>query len=622
MLVALGACAKSKVDMPGQCLPVPSTMRFGLTASPSGDALYWFEPVTLRDFDAERRGYTNLVRFDLHTRQLATVADHAVKPALFTRDGIVVQRDIGEMRSLVLVEHDGALQSLLPDHLRPLDVEPVDDHTVAVLASGEARRAVYTLDLDQPRPKYIIDADILISVGGTTVFTGKDDDGVSIDLVSGKRRTFSLPPTLTPEGSDLWYVEDDKIHVRSMITDDDRSLFVQKRDWKLVLERGAVLARVSQRKGDSQAILLRDGGSTTLSDVRGGVSVLEATIIGERTWALIGHNSSNYDGDIGDTQAEADVCVIAPSGSTSFVTRSVPERYLDRSEALFASLKVLHPRALLQVMDGYGEPTTVLIEVPERGGADFEAMRRRARFFHERVTAILGDREVRTDLQYSDRRIAHVRWRRNRLETRATAGMGFALEADYASYPIELRQRALSKADKRITCAGTLVNLRPLPLLDVKIRCIAGDRTRVIEIGTLAPGAAQPFSQSYEVNDDDEPNLEISIQNDAVEYLDQLDEERDHKAFELGAAVYEATGLAIDEQDLSDDPLVTLTAPEDFAKKPEDVRFTAVANAYQRLQALRALYGYEDGAKMGLHIEVRRSTIAYDYDGEKLTLHD
>jgi hypothetical protein len=619
-LLVLG-CSK-RTDVPGQCLPLPGATRSRLTADPAGDALYWFEPVRALDFDAALRTYDQLVRFDLRTRELTRLVDHVRSPIVFTRDGIVVRRDIGDDLSLALLDHSGQVRSLLPDFMAPDDAEPIDDHTIAVLARGDAPRAVYVLDLDHPKPKFLIEADVLLSTSGTKVFTLKDDDGISVDLVTGEQRKFSVTPKLHPQGSDLWYVSDRKLHVRSMTTGADRAIVAPANAWKLVHERGQVLARTSQKDGNSQSLLLRDGAATTLAAVGGGVTVLEATMLGERAWALIGHNTGNYSGDIGDTNAEADVCVIAKSGVTPFSTRSIPERYLPREAAMFASLARLHPEATMQILDGDDDPTTVVIHVPERGGMDDEAMRRRARFFHDRVTSILGDREIRTDVEFADRRIARARWRRERLAVRTSAGMGPGMLVDLASYPLELQHRAIAKDGARITCAGTLVNVRPLPLVDVTVRCIDGDRKRVIAIGTLAPGGTAKFAESYEVEDGAEPNLEVFAHDHPIEYLDRVEEDRDRKVFELGVAVYDATQLAIDTQSGDDELLVELSAPADFSDKPEATRLAAVADAYQRLQALRSLYGYDDEMKLTLHVDVKRSTIAYDYDGEKLTLHD
>jgi hypothetical protein len=621
VLLALG-CSNKRTDVPGQCLPLPSTNRSELTADPEGNALYWFEPVRAWDFDAEMSGYSNLVRFDLRTRELTRVADHVRAPIIFTRLGIVVPRDVGEFRSLYLVERTGNLQQLLPDYLRPDDAERIDDHTIAVLARGDTRHAVYVLDLDRPRPTFLIEADTLLSVSGTVVFTQKDADGVSVDLATGVRRKFSVPNKVTPQGSDLWYVADQKIHVRSMTTDADRAPPVPARPWKLVHEYGQVLARTSPKDGDVYALLLRNGAAEKLADIRGKVTVMEALVADERTWALIGHNSSNYDGDVALTNAETDVCVLPETGSVTFQTRSVPQRFLDREAAIFAALETLRPKATLQIMDSYNEPTTAVIDVPEPGGNDMEAMRQRARFFHERVTSILGDREIRTDVQFSDGRIAHMRWRRERLGLRATAGMGPGVLADLASYPLELQQRAIAKDAGHITCSGTLVNLRPLPLVDVQVRCIRGDRKRVIAIGTLPPGGSARFSESYAASEDDNPQLQISAHDDPIDYLDRVDEDRDRKVFELGVAIYDATHLAIDSRTTEDGFYVELKGSAEFADQPEAKRLAAVEDAYQRLQALRPLYSVDDATKLSIHIELRRSSIMYDYDGEKLTVDD
>src|SRR5207244_1239380 len=75
--------------------------------------------------------------------------------------------------------------------------------------------------------------------------------------------------------------------------------------------------------------------ATPLASLRGNTTVIGAVRVGDRTWALVGHNVANYAGDFGELSTEADVCALPDSGEVSFATRNVPARYADKQQALF-----------------------------------------------------------------------------------------------------------------------------------------------------------------------------------------------------------------------------------------------------------------------------------------------
>lgn len=166
LLVACAACSKPVTDKPGTCLPLPPATRSALAADPDGDALYWHETVTIRSFDAERATFQRLVRFDLRTRRSERLLDYVAPMMLFMRGKLVMLRP-GNRWRIVMLEDDGAVQALTPDYLGVIDVEPLDEHTLVFLATGDGAKAVYTLDLDNPRPEYLADAGVLLSTSGS-----------------------------------------------------------------------------------------------------------------------------------------------------------------------------------------------------------------------------------------------------------------------------------------------------------------------------------------------------------------------------------------------------------------------------------------------------------------------
>lgn len=292
-------------------------MRSTLRSDPAGNALYWFERIRSYDYDGELTGYQRLVRYDLRSKRAERMFDDARGPLALTRDGMLVGRD-ARNDWVALVADDGAIQDLTYGDLDVIDFELVDDHTIALLAEGEGEPAVYVLDLDRPRPQHLIDADILLSTSGGSVYVVVDDKGVVIDAKTREQQPFAWSPGAKPNQDGLVYVEGQSVAVRSMRTGEARTLVKEAAPWKVVHQTGSVLARTPPAGGVSRAAVFANGDVRHLPSVRGGASILSTTNVGDQVWALIGHNTSNYVGDLANTPAESEVCLLPASGDVTF----------------------------------------------------------------------------------------------------------------------------------------------------------------------------------------------------------------------------------------------------------------------------------------------------------------
>jgi hypothetical protein len=617
------ACAKSHSEAPGDCLALPGAVRTNLAADPDGGGLYWFETVRLYNYESQLKSYSNLVHYDLRTRQLDVIEDHVLPPLRFVQHQILVRREGAESSWLALRDRSGRIQSLVPDYLGVVDVEPIDANTIAVLADGDGPRAVYTIDLASPRPRYLIDADVLLSASGGRVYVYAGDHGVVIDPKTGKTESFTWTRGGFPEGANVWYVADSKLRTHPMGPGKDVTAIDTDRPWTLVHQVGAVLARTPPRKDRSYAFLLASGSATRLPTVYGGASILGVTRLGDQSWALIGHNTTNYDADLADTTAETDVCLLPSSGDIRFATRRLPKRWLDKGTAIDTAFEASGLKdANYQVMDDVGNPPTLSFNLSENGGSDFDTMRARARDLHRRVTSVLDEREAKTEVNFADRRIALFRWRRYRLRGYATAGMGNVLATDPADFEIEARDLVDVKEGEQITCSGKLVNLQDKSLHDLELRCISGDRQTHILVPEIGPRETYAFSQTYEATQDDRPLFEIVRNGDPVEYRDATFEGRIAKVLAIAFQVYDETHLGLWDAKTDGAFAITLVAPKGFDDQTETDRVDTATKAYRRFEALRELYGIYKTIPLTLHIEVDHSKAKYDFDGSRLTPSD
>ncbi len=534
-------------------------------------------------------------------------------------DKLVVLRTIGATW-LALVDRGHHVQNLLPGYLAAIDVEPIDDHTLAVLASGDGPRAVYTIDLAEPRPHHLIDADVLLSSSGGRVFVmTKDHTGVSVELATGKRETFELPADAKhPQGEDSWYVDDSRVRVRPMRLGKDHVVVRQPSEWMLINQNGSVLARSRPDKRQSTGFLLSSGVARPLATVHGGGAYAAITTLAGKLWAIIDHNTANFDGDLANTDAEGDVCMVPPAGDVTFPSRSVPLQFADKQKALFDAAEKASPGATVQILEMKGSQRMVYLELKETAGSDLELMRTRARALQHSVTSILGDREIKTVVMFADRRSAIMRWRRDRLGDHAVAGMGDVLLSDLADSDLEVNDLDNEHVGTQIKCSGTLTNARDRALRDIEIRCIGGDRKRVIAIPELGPHASQAFTQTFDVDEDDATFFEVVSGHRPLLVQDAQEEARLQKIFELATAVYRDTQLELVSRKVTEyAATLTLRAAKGFDKLPADERMRAVTTAYAEYKALRGLYDLGPLAPFKLHID--GGDRYYDFDGDKLT---
>lgn len=624
-LALTAACKKPPpADAPGTCLPLPPAVRNQLVVDPDGEVLYWLEEVRVVDFYAELQAYDRLMRFDFRTRRAEVVLDHAAAPIQFIA-GKPLLLESGDHYRLVLIERDGQVQELTPDYFDVLDFEIINDHTIAVLAEGDGLRAVYSLDLNQPRPEHLLDADVLLSTYDGRIYMRIDDAGVILDPKTGKRDTFPLRKHGVPSGDTAFFVDTNAVKAESMSTGRSRGAIATPGEWKLVHQPGSILVRMPVRNNRSRAWLLRGEAAKPLADVVGGTSILAAAIRGSQTWAVIGHNTGNFIGDLAKTHAEADICLLPDSGDVSFATRSVPARYADKADRLFEALPGDAETATVQILDGPGTPTSVNIVLKkEAGGLDLDAMRARVRGLQRSVTTVLRDPEVRTEIEFADKRTAVERWRRDRLRTRVSVGMGDAIISDPTDFDVEVRELDNKPAKDQITCAGTLVNLTARKLDHVTVRCTA-NRKLVIELGDLEPNATKQFAQTFPAEHNGGALFEVFHGAKELEVRDATVEERTEKVFALATDVYADTQLALKQHTTKPEDKevsVELEAELEFDLRSWDAREQAAAAAYHRYQALRDIYHLDANSELTLHIEVKLTDISYDFDGKKLTRSD
>lgn len=608
-------------DKPGECLSLPGAVRHTLVADPRARALYWMEPVRGLDFDADQRSYLNLVRYDLRARHREVILDHVLPPLHVVNDNLLVRRSTGMATWLARIAPDGTVQALTPDELDVIDVEVIDPNTLAVLADGDGARAVYTIELDRPRPHHLIDADILLSTAFGRVFVVSDETGIGIDWRTGQRQPTFWTKGGSPQGSDLWYVADAGVKAHGMSSRDDRTVVPTRASWDLRHQAGSVLARTPPKDGRSRAVLLSGGAATELPTVVGGASILGTARLGQQIWALVGHNTANYERDLGLTDAEADVCLLPKAAAVSFPTRTIPRRFVGVEDRLRLARAREAADATLQVLDGDGGPTTVYIDLKkESGGADFAKMRARTRELHERVTSILGELEARTLVTFADGRTGVHRWRRDRLRYRTSIGIGDALLSDPRDFDVELRDSNNVKTGDQILCAGTLVNLLDRRLENLEIRCIAGDRTQIIAVSALEPAASHAFSQTFSADEHASPSLQVFAGREPLVVRTMAYEAQAEKVYEIAARVVTETRLVLDEHEVGDELSVNLNAPRDFPQRTDAERLLAATKAFQQLEALRSVYELRPDTPLVLHLQVDLSELVYDFDGQRLEL--
>jgi hypothetical protein len=600
------------------CLPLAPAVRYRLAAAPDGSSLYWFERLRNYDYDSDLDSSLRLMRYDVRSRETKEVFENATPPIRFIGGQLLALRVRDSEARLVLVGNDGHLQELTDTTLDVYDVELVDSHTIAFLASGVGATAVYTLDLSELRHYPLVDADTLLGTSAGTVFVRQGDDVVAVNTKTKAVTRSAYVMRSVGLGDHLFYVENGTVIAQDITSGSPKPTITTERAWKLAHQGDTILARTAVDDSKSFASVVTGERVVPLPTVTGGASIVATAQIGAKTWALVAHNTANYIGDVGDTDAEADVCLLPSTTEVSYPTRIVPARYVERSEQLFEALRAIAPKAVLQLSDHNRDPVTVFVELRgETGGGDFAAMRKRTREVYDSVTRLLNDREIRTEIVFDDERHGYYRWRRDRLRYRTTVGMGDAVVSDPADFDFEVSGLDNKVQDeKTITCSGTLRNLGKAIEGGFDIQC-SGNRKHLIHVDQLGANEAKKFAQTFEMSPDGErPFLRVLVEGKPSEVRNADEEDLAGRVFDVAVDAYAASKLFLERHHVSEGELyITLHAAPEFLVQAPDQQERAVRAAYEKYLALRALYELDPKAPVSMHVDVERTDSTFDFDG-------
>jgi hypothetical protein len=597
------------------CLELPNAQRFGLQADPNGNGLYWFERVMARDYDGIDIGFDRLIRYDLTTRRPTVLVERALAPLHFTKTGDPIVVVKYQNRTLATIR-DGRLQSLTPDWFDVSDAEPIDRTNLAVLAGADNKTSVFLLDLDRPRPVHLIDADVVLSAMPRTVFVRNADKAYAVDIATGTAEDRVVPSKAMPDEELIYFVEDRSVMMRSMRTTDGKKLVDDRRDWMLIHQTGSVLARAGAFK-EQYAYLLAGGTATPLPKLTGGTSIVGTTKLGDAMWSLIGHNTANYDGDLHTVAHESDVCILDTKVDQLHIdSRTIPSRFAAKSEAFWRIVQN-YPTAKWQLLDFPGYAPAVSATFDEDAGNDLDKLRARTREIHKTVTSMFGDEELVTELAFQDGRESSYRWRRERLRGRSLVGIGDVKLDDASELDVDLADLVLEKRDDdtRIKCQGKLTNLRSVTLVDLQVRCVAGDLERVIPIAKLEPKQTFAFDNTFPAKENDVLLVEVFRGRDILILRNKTVEDRDAALYDFFIKLHADTNLALREHDKTNRFYVQLQMP--WKARIGDVDLATVKTAFDRIDAARALF--EIGADAELELEVFVDRKRYGWDGEQLT---
>lgn len=612
------ACGRPHKEPENGCLELSPARRDSLTVAPDGQSLYWLERTRNYDFDADLHATWQLVQHDLRTRRTERILDNVTAPIRFIGGQLLAVQKSASWR-IVLRGSDGHTQELTPTYLDVLDVEILDAHTIVFLADGDGARAVYVLDVANQRPYHLVDADVLLSASAGRVFARLGDEVLVVDV---KTRTTTKVPFIKrsqPQAERLIYVEDENVMVHDMVTHASRPLITTRRSWKVVYIGDTTLVRTAPKANHSYAYLIVGDTVQPLPTVLGGASILDATNVGKQTWALIGHNTANFIGDLADTAAEVDVCRLPSAGVVTYPTRQVPARFTDKAEQLFRAIEAASPGATLGISDDHDQPVTLFLELKKEFGArDVDSMRKRVRTLHGDITRIFHDREVRTEVMFADRRTASVRWKRDRLRARTQVGMGDAMILDPEDFDFEVSNLVNEKHEGKITCSGTLRNLTHRALSGVDVKC-SGNRKHLIHFDKLDDNEARPFSQTFDVSEDDEAAyVEVLVDSKLHEAFDADYQTRAMAIFTLATDAYAATGLSLLSHDVGDEKItVALRGAPELLARDAAQQETAVTSAYAKYLELRRIYGVDEKRLISVHVSFELSETTFNYDGDR-----
>lgn len=626
LLIALAGCGNkkksSRYDEPSTCLAVPPALRYHLQAAPDAISVYWLEAVRQYDYNNIFRSFDNLVRYDLRDRRAEVMLDHVERPLVIREGDVYTRRKRGEVRELVRVNRRKEVQVLTPDYLDVIDMSEADANTLVFLADGDGNRAVYRFSLDQPRYHYLGDATELYGVNGDRVYVSAKDGATVINLKTGVQTPLGEVTRDVAHGRFLYTVKDEVIHALDLASGDDKVIVDKKAKWRVYDQYDSVLARTAPDDDRSMAYMLVDGAAKPLPNVIGGTSLFGTSKVGNKMWALIGHNTANTLGDPADTVAESDVCVLPEGGPAVFKSRIVPGRYLAKQTKLMNALAQYVPGAGVQISEDFDYPVTVSVTMhTEMGGIDWKRMRERVKEIHEKATALVEDKNVRTDIEFADHRITFRAWRRDRLRERTFVGMGTALMSDRAEYDVEVQGLVNKWGDKGLDCVGTLINLTSNRYENVTVRCSA-ERSKAITIPVLEPRASVPFNKTFPYDDDDSSGPFFEVYDNKYDPLETYYTEHEARMkvlVDIALAEYATSQMQLISHTTDKKIEVRVLAPESFATRSE-VAQTAIARAaYKRYEAIRTLFDVSPYSEYTMQIDVRGSSDIWDFDGTELT---
>lgn len=613
--------SSSRYDEPNTCLAVQPALRYHLQASPDGVSVYWLEATRQYDYNNIFRSFDNLVRYDLRDRRADVLLDHVERPLVIRDDDVYTRRKRGEVRELVRVNRRKEVQVLTPDYLDVLDIAEADEKTLVFLADGDGNRAVYRYEIDRPRYHYLGDATELYGVDGDRVYVAAKDGATVINLKTAIATPLGDVKRDVAHGRFLYTVVDETVHALDLANGNDKVVIDKKAKWRLYDQYDSVIARTGPVDDRSMAYTLVNGVPKQLPNVIGGTSLFGTSKAGNKMWALVGHNSANTLGDPADTVAESDVCVLPDGGPAVFKTRIVPGRYLAKQSKLMAALQQHVPGAGVQISEDFDYPVTVSVTMhTEFGGTDWKRMRERVKEVHEEATALVEDKNIRTDIEFADHRIAFRAWRRDRLRERTFVGMGTALMSDRAEYDVEVQGLVNKWGDKGLDCIGTLINLTGKTFENVTVRCSA-ERSRSIKIPVLEPHASVPFNKTF-LYDDDQSGPFFEVYDDKYDPLETYYTEHEARMkvlVDVALAEYGVSGFQLLSHTTDKKIDVRVLAPETFATRPEGAKTAIARAAYKRYEAIRTLFDVSPYATYSLEIDIRGSSDIYDFDGTTLT---
>ena len=203
-----------------------------------------------------------------------------------------------------------------------------------------------------------------------------------------------------------------------------------------------------------------------------------------------------------------------------------------------------------------------------------------------------------------------------RLKYRATAGIGDAKLWDPAEFDLEGSDLVDERTDDdKINCSGKLTNVRTVTLVDLEVRCLGGDRERVITIPKIEPKETITFSKKFPAKAGDVVFIEIYQGRDVLGLRDLKIAAKDRALYDFFVKLHGDTRLALREHDFKTKFYVQLQTPEKQAFSTLDLAM--VAKAYDPIDLARAQFEKPD-VDLELNIYVERKN--YSWDGVKLNL--